>query len=109
MRARRRRQQSERAKYTGSRRNNDVGYAEMIGHGSRVHRTAAAERQQKRLSRIAAALDGNRSNSPDHVGVGQLSHSPSDFLDGNATTTGDRFESSSCRVNIKDDASTGES
>ena len=58
------------AEHAGQRRDDDPGDAELAGEVERMDAAIAAERHQREIARIAAALDGDGADGTRHVDVG---------------------------------------
>ena len=71
-----REQHAERAEQTRQRRDENPAHAEQARERRRVHRPVAAEREQRKLARIAAALGRHRAQRPRHRGVRNAVHAP---------------------------------
>ena len=63
-------QQAERREHAAGPRADDPRDAQLVGDRRGVHRPGAAERQQREVARVDAALDRDHAQRPDHLLVG---------------------------------------
>ena len=94
-------QAPERRKNAGEFRYHNSGNAEFAGQGHGVHGTCPAEGNQRTGACIETALNGNPTQSPGHVGVGNLIDTKCRLLDGKVKSLRDCPDRSQGKLRIE--------
>ena len=83
------REQAERAEQARIARHQDGAAAERAAEFDAVQRTGAAERHQREILRVIAALDRNNLERAGHVGIDDADHTFGRILDADTERAGD--------------------